>query len=390
MFTKNPHIARLLGGFLALVLLSGAAQGAAMGKLTGLRLDTGTSTITLVAQGSDLPTIKPFVLKSPDRIVIDLPATELNCDLPEVSGFVRSIRAGHPNRQTLRLVLDLEAPCTVKSFPQGDAWKVQIIPPKGQRHNPTWGKPVVVVDAGHGGKDPGAIGPGGTMEKEVTLAIALKLARRLEALGARVVLTRDHDTFIKLKSRVQIAQEAHADLFISIHADALEDHRVTGASVYCLSERGASDKAAAVLAERENAADEIGGVVFSQEAAPVAAILLDLMQRDTINNSLGFAKRVIAGLDAVTGNHADAPKQAGFAVLKAPAIPSVLVEVDYISNRAMERKLASREYQTKLADAIARATLTQIAAMRPAWQGDGEQVATAGGDPMTKLIAGQR
>jgi N-acetylmuramoyl-L-alanine amidase len=211
---------------------------------------------------------------------------------------------------------------------------------------------IVAVDAGHGGVDPGAIGHGGTREKDVTLAIARALARRIDAEpGMHAVLTRNRDEFLELRERIARAHAARADIFVSVHADSIADRSVTGASVYVLSAHGASSEAAKVLADRENAADLMGGVLADQGA--LRPVLLDAAQSEMIGLSATAAERVVNALGNVGAIRKAQVQQAGFVVLKSPEFPSMLVETAYISNPAEERRLRSADQQSRLAEAIA-------------------------------------
>lgn len=214
-------------------------------------------------------------------------------------------------------------------------------------------RPVIVIDAGHGGQDPGAPGVGGQFEKNVTLAAAKELKRQLESSGRyRVHLTRDKDVFIKLGDRVKIARKHGADLFISLHADSIDNHDVRGASIYTLSNT-ASDKQTEKLAARENKADLIGGVDLSHEDKDVANILIDLAMRDTMNQSKFFANTVVNKLSASRVTTLDRTHRfAGFAVLKAADIPSVLIEMGFMSNGREAKALSSPEYRAQIASAI--------------------------------------
>jgi N-acetylmuramoyl-L-alanine amidase len=212
---------------------------------------------------------------------------------------------------------------------------------------------IVAVDAGHGGQDPGATGPGGTHEKDVVLPIARALAERINSEpGMKAVLTRNRDEFLVLRDRIRRARVAKADMFISVHADSIANHEVTGASVYVLSERGATNEAARWLAERENAADLMGGVSLDDKDNTLASVLLDLSQSANISASMTAAQRVLTQLDNVGQVRKSQVQQAGFVVLKSPDIPSMLVETAYISNRSEELRLKSSRYQSQLADAI--------------------------------------
>jgi N-acetylmuramoyl-L-alanine amidase len=212
---------------------------------------------------------------------------------------------------------------------------------------------VIAVDAGHGGEDPGASGRDGTHEKDVTLAIARVLAARIESEpGMHAVLTRTNDVFVPLRERSQRARQAQADLFVSIHADAVLDRSVAGASVYVLSAHGASSEAAKWLAERENAADLVGGVSLEGKDRVLASVLLDLSQSAAMSASMAAAEKVVEQLNSVGEVRKSQVQKAGFMVLKSPDIPSMLIETAYITNPDEERRLRDAAYQEKLADAI--------------------------------------
>ncbi|MCX7662456.1 MAG: N-acetylmuramoyl-L-alanine amidase [Tepidimonas fonticaldi] len=218
---------------------------------------------------------------------------------------------------------------------------------------------VVALDPGHGGEDPGAIGPNGTREKDVVLAIAHRLRDRLDGTRingnpVRVFMTRDDDYFVPLHVRVQKAQRVQADLFVSIHADAFFSPRPRGASVYALSDRGASSAAARWLANRENAADRIGGLPVSVKDATVQRTLLDMSMTAQINDSLQLGGTLLREIDRVGDLHKPRVEQAGFAVLRAPDIPSVLVETAFISNPDEERRLRDPDFQARMAEALER------------------------------------
>jgi N-acetylmuramoyl-L-alanine amidase len=212
---------------------------------------------------------------------------------------------------------------------------------------------VIAVDAGHGGKDPGAIGRSGTHEKHITLAIARRLAAAIDREdGMRAVLVRDDDRFIALRGRIVKARDHKADMFVSIHADSVRDRSIGGSSVYVLSLRGASDEAARWLAERENAADLIGGVSLDDKNDVLASVLLDVTQKESVSNSVDAAESILGALRGITSVHRPRVQHAGFVVLKSPDIPSVLVETAFISNAADERRLKDPVHQAKLAEAI--------------------------------------
>ena len=212
---------------------------------------------------------------------------------------------------------------------------------------------VIAVDAGHGGEDPGATGHAGVHEKDVVLAIAAALARRINSEpGMRAILTRDRDEFLTLRERIRRARTAHADLFVSVHADSIANSAVSGSSVYVLSERGATNEAARWLAERENAADLKGGVSLADKDRRLASVLMDLSQSANISASMSAAQSVIGALQGVGLVRKPQVQQAQFVVLKSPDIPSMLVETAYISNPAEERRLRKTAQQAALAAAI--------------------------------------
>ncbi len=226
------------------------------------------------------------------------------------------------------------------------------MPPRRPGSLPVNRRPMIVIDPGHGGVDPGAVAPGGVYEKHIVLALSRELRRQLLATRRyRAVLTRNRDIFIRLRDRVAIARDKNADLFISVHADSIRNRRVSGPSVYTLSEK-ASDKEAAELAERENKADLIAGVDLTHESADVTNILIDLAQRETMNQSARFAAYLVRSLGQRTRVLTRPHRFAGFAVLKAPDLPSVLLETGFLSNGEDARRLTSKAYRRRLAGAI--------------------------------------
>lgn len=216
-------------------------------------------------------------------------------------------------------------------------------------------RPAIVLDPGHGGVDPGAIGIGGTHEKDITLAMAREIRRQLEATGKyRVFLTRDQDVFIRLRDRIAIARQQSADLFISIHADSMGNRETRGASIYTLSEN-ASDSEAAALAARENRADIIAGVDLSRESRDVTSILIDLAQRETSNHSISLARALVQEMGREVQLLPVNPHRfAGFAVLRAPDVPSALIELGYLSNAQDEGQLNRPQYRQRVASGIVR------------------------------------
>jgi N-acetylmuramoyl-L-alanine amidase len=226
---------------------------------------------------------------------------------------------------------------------------------------------VVAIDAGHGGEDPGAIGAHGTHEKKITLALAQRLARRIDREpGMRAVLVRDGDYYVSLRQRIQKARDARADLFISIHADAFRDRSVRGSSVFILSQSGASSEMARLVAKRENESDLIGGVSLDDKDDLLARVLIDLQQSVTYEGSVRFARESLRSLGQVNRLHKRQVEKAGFAVLKAPDIPSVLVETAFISNPSEEKRLNDPAFQDRLADALMTGILGYFNQVAPA------------------------
>jgi len=320
----------------------------------------------LLLQLSANPRQKVFTLENPHRIVIDLQGTELarGLRLPAASGPVRTLRSGKQPGGTLRLVLEVDRAFEPKVTTSGKQLTIEMgsapkfaAPPRAvlAAHAPTdAGRDIIIaVDAGHGGQDPGATGATGTREKDVVLAIARALARRINAEpGMRAVLTRDADKFIALRERIDIARRARADIFVSVHADAIKNRQVTGSSVYVLSDRGASSEAARWLAEQENAADLKGGISIGDKDGALASVLMQVSQNASIGASMDAAERVLGQLDHVGTVRKTVVQEAGFLVLKSPDIPSMLVETAYISNPGEEKKLRTPSHQAEIAEAI--------------------------------------
>jgi len=332
-----------------------------------------------------------LLLKDPNRLVLDIEGVEFNSVLQSLPGKIsetdpqiRLIRAGRFKPEVVRIVIELKAEVKPQVFtlkPVGEYGHRLVLdlypaePPDPlmallQKHGQgdpfatpaKPGKPAepvvdrlvtVVIDPGHGGEDPGAIGHGGSYEKHVTLSIARRLKAKIDSQpNMRAVLTRDGDFFIPLGQRVAKARKVKADLFVSIHADAFIKPTARGSSVFVLSENGASSTAARWLAQKENAADLIGGVNIGVKDPHLARTLLDLSQTATLNDSLKLAKAVLGEIGDINALHKPHVEQAGFAVLKAPDIPSILVETAFISNPEEEKRLNDEVYQDKMADAL--------------------------------------
>lgn len=318
-------------------------------------------------------TPKIFQLSAPERLVVDFPHTTLSFKLNQKNlsnQLIKTIRAGSPNPGTLRLVFDLNQKI---QFDQKQ-WAASgatsgfrlILSSEGANASSPVNKNyvhrspaknlrdvLVVIDAGHGGKDPGASGPRGTLEKNIVLSIALKLKKMIDnEKGMRAILTRKGDYYISLRQRLDMTRKYDADVFVAIHADAFINPRSKGSSVFALSQTGATSEAARWLAEKENYS-ELGGVDLSDlEDGVVRSVLIDLSQTATIGASLFMGNAVLSELGKFTTLHNEKVEQARFVVLKSPDIPSILVETGFISNPQEEAKLRSNSYQNKLSKAI--------------------------------------
>lgn len=317
---------------------------------------------------------KVFGLKNPERLVIDIMDAQLEADFEQIrlkDTPIKRVRSAVRNQKDVRVVLDLADRVKPQSFvlkpieQYGDRLVVDLYTPEQQKpakrrsDNSLSGQMrevVVAIDAGHGGEDPGAIGPGGVREKEVVLAIAERLATLFEREpGYRPHMIRRDDYYIALRRRTELARQTRADIFLSIHADAFKTPAAQGASVYAISHRGATSETARWLAERENRADLIGGVggvSLDDKDDLLAGVLLDLSMTASLAASLDLGASVLGSMKSVSRLHKKQVEQAGFAVLKSPDIPSLLIETGYISNPREAAALATRSHQNKLARAI--------------------------------------
>lgn len=394
------------------VLAGGGEARAQLAVASDFRLGIHAQKTRLVIELSEPVDYRAFALADPDRIVIDLPEIDWRMrpgSVPRAEGLVQGFRFGLVRPGTSRVVLDLKRSGYIKDAfllpPQDGAMyrfvldiapgsqalgkslasapaarrpqaapraqsarrpaprpKVSVRQPRLRFPSPTR-KPdlgqgkrrVVVIDPGHGGIDPGATGRTGVAEKTITLAAARAIKAGLDQTGRyKVLLTRDRDMFIQLRDRVAIARDKGAELFISLHADTIRNKNVRGLSVYTLSER-ASDKEAAELAERENKADLIAGIDLSGQAPGVTNILIDLAQRESMNASARAAGFLVTELKRVTRLLRNTHRFAGFAVLKAPDVPSLLIEMGFLSNARDEKSLRSAKYRRRLAGAVTKA-----------------------------------
>lgn len=402
----NPLINRRLvvvaGAAAVMWPIVSQAAGRVLGIASAMRLyDHGTHT-RLVLELSQQVDFSLFRLADPYRVVIDLPELDwaVGNKAPDTVGLVKSVRFGLFQTGNARIVVDLGGPANIKNAfvlpatgqtpfrfvvdlePMERAQFMAVLGPQhkiGQfgvpaqqtaSAQPPAAKPsiedakaapkvasqkkIIAIDPGHGGVDPGAIGVSGIYEKIITLAAAQQLRTRLEGTGRyKVILTRDHDVSLGLSERRDIARAAQADIFVSLHADSIANKAVRGLSVYTLSER-ASDKEAEALAEQENSADSIIGIDLSHETQEVRHILVDLAQRESMNLATKLAAKLINELEREVTLVRNSHRFARFAVLKSPDIPSVLIEMGYLSNREDETYLKKDTYRAKLMTALVR------------------------------------
>ncbi len=356
------------------VMLASTAIAAGAAEVRELRVASSTERTRLVLDLSASVDYRLFSLENPHRIVIDLKSATMGsaARVPDFRpGVLQRVRTGVQNGRDLRVVLDLDRGVRPRSFiePPGDGrgHRLVIDLPAGdgnlaeapartvQTALPSSDRDIIIaIDAGHGGRDPGAIGPAGTFEKTITLAVAREIARQVNAMrGYKAVLIRDSDVFIPLEQRYRLARQAQADLFVSIHADAAPRSTAAGSSVYVLSTRGATNEAARWLADRENAADLVGGVKLDDKDNTLAAVLLDLAQSATMKASEDSANQVLNALKRVGKAHKPAVERANFVVLRSPDVPSMLVEAAFLSNPGEERKLNDPDYRRRLSAAVA-------------------------------------
>lgn len=374
--------------FLAGILLGGCvAAAAAQPVVTAVRTGEHVGLTRLVLDLTEKVDFRTFTLADPYRVVVDLSRVEWRVapGKDDRKGVISGLRFAQFGPRTSRMVIDVREPVEVrKAFlltPRGN-WAYRFVidvapvdeasfansagapeerakraarpsPPKPPRKPAA--RHVVVLDAGHGGVDPGAIGVSGVREKTVTLSAVRELKNILQKTNRyKVILTRNSDRFLRLRERVAMARDAGAHLFVSLHADSIGRRGVRGASVYTLSEK-ASDAEAAALAAKENKADLLGGVLLKVEDEEVEEILIDLGQRETKNRSAGFANIALPELGRRVRTLRNGHRFAGFAVLKAPEVPSVLVEMGYLSNRRDERMLSTAKGRRPVLEALAKA-----------------------------------
>ena len=367
-------------GMLALVVIGFTPIFAA--QVQSVRLAPNSDHTRLVIDLDSPVKHQIMTLPTPERLVIDLQGAALpkGFKLPKGSGVIARVRSGEQEKR-LRLVADLKSHVTVKSFlipAQGRSKDRLVIDLYHQSSEQIEVKPVktypnkardliIAVDAGHGGKDPGSIGPRGTQEKLVVMQIAKRLTDTInKAEGMQAFMVRDSDKKIQYRERMNRARAKNADLFISIHADSFSDPTVTGSSVYVLSQRGASSTAARWLANKLNSDDLVGGVSLNDKEDMLASVLLDLSQNATIAASTSIGKSVLNELDTIRRVRKKSVQYANFAMIKSPDVPSILVETAYISNPQEEKMLKDPMHQQKIANAIFKGVKTYFKNNPPA------------------------
>ncbi|AMW86786.1 N-acetylmuramoyl-L-alanine amidase [Pseudomonas yamanorum] len=358
--------------------------GVSAAQIRNARLWRSDNKLRLVLDLSGPVQYKTFTLTAPERLIIDLSGAKLTGDFSQLAltnSGITSIRSGHFGQGDTRIVLDLKAPMQLNSFllpPQDGQGHRLVLDLTTATHAPmqiaaapaALAAPVpapvdkahpkrdiiVVVDPGHGGKDPGAIGSKGQREKDVVLSIAQLLAKRLKReKGFDVKLVRNDDFFVPLRKRVDIARQHKADMFISVHADAAPRLTASGASVYALSEGGATSATARFMAQRENGADLLGATTLlnlKDKDPMLAGVILDMSMNATIASSLQLGSSVLGSLQSITTLHQKRVEQAGFAVLKSPDVPSILVETGFISNTQDAQRLVTARHQQAVADGL--------------------------------------
>ncbi len=374
LIARRLFIKRISRYGLSAALLLGAKPAFArpLNTLTGIRISQSTEDHTRVV--FDLTgefEHRLFTLADPYRVVIDLEDTrksEAIAVSQKTTNLMSGLRSASKDNGRLRVVLDLQGKVRPRSFalkPDGksghrlvvDLHATNLSPTpiktSQQERNQHKTKYVIALDPGHGGKDPGAIGKNGTREKDVALAVAKKMKTLINRTpGYQAILTRDADRFVSLRNRVKKAREAEADIFVSLHADSFHKDYVKGASVYALSLSGASSEAARWIAKKENSSDLIGGISLDDKDDLIASVLLDLSQTATIQDSLELGSDVLSHMSKVSKLNHRKVQQAGFAVLKAPDMPSILIETAFLSNPTEEKKLRNPKHQQRLAQAV--------------------------------------
>ncbi|MAC37466.1 MAG: N-acetylmuramoyl-L-alanine amidase [Halieaceae bacterium] len=381
-------------------------------EVSAVRLWRAPDHTRVVLDVSEQVSFTRLKLENPERFVVDLKNSRLTSSLaalPLAGTPISQLRSGIREGTDLRLVVDLKSKVKTSVFllppneVNGYRVVIDLFDPPSSQSDP---EPVlsvdsldarrdiiVAIDAGHGGEDPGASGPGNLREKTVVLQIARRLEQQLSGVpGFKPVLIRSGDYYVSLKSRRSKARELRADLLVSIHADAFRQTSAHGASVYALSTRGATSTAAKYLAENENAADLVGGVEVAEMDPVLASVLTDLSMTGTLDTSLNLGALILEQIGGVARLHKKQVEQAGFAVLKSPDVPSLLIETGFISNPTESERLSTPAYQDKMARAIRRGIQSWFARQPPpgtllAWQREqgGREVTVAPGDTLSEI-----
>jgi len=349
--------------------ISSAAKSAAgsVAQVKDIRLSKNKGYVRLVFDLDGIADHSIFALHAPERVVLDIKKANMQhgmVDRVQANSLIKSIRSGERNGDDLRVVFDLSKGVTPRSFllaPSGQSGHRLVIDlhddKKASTVKSTNKRDVIIaIDAGHGGRDPGATGRAGTQEKLITLQIAKRLEKTInQQRGMQAILVRKNDRYMRLRDRIAKARDNHADMMISLHADSYPDPRARGSSIYALSVDGASSETARMLADKENAADLLfGDVNLAVDDQMVKEVLFDLSLTGTIESSLDIGGEILSQIKTVNRVHKKQVQQAGFAVLKAPNIPSILIETAFLSNPREEKNLRSSAHQQKVAKAITR------------------------------------
>jgi len=371
-------IKRLLNIYIFLLVISVSNIVFAATVINAFKLSVQGSSADFTLNFSNQPDYKIFLLDGPDRLVIDLKNTKWQAphsNIAQNNGLVKQVRHAKKNNDNLRVVIDLTQSVKIQSHlvskPGNNRQNYKLVITMSAKHPQTTQientnpiptpalreklKPLIIIDAGHGGNDPGTMGKRGTKEKNLTLeyAIALKTAL-LSTNHYKVYMTRNHDHYVALKQRVRSAENKHGDLFISLHADSHRNQNIKGLSIYTLSDK-ASDKESEELAQKENRPGKIGNILLEDENDDVTNLLIDLVQRDTKNRSASFAELLVQELRHNNKMLFKPHRFAGFRVLTGPDIPSVLIEMGYLSNSQEEKMLNSVTHKKELVSSIVKA-----------------------------------
>lgn len=405
--TQLKHIVLTVMILVASLLVSQAFAA----DINGVRMWRAPDHTRLVFDLSGPVKHEILTLSSPERVVIDISAASLKSSFDSLDFDktpITKLRSGVRNKKDLRLVLDMNQAIKPRSFllaASGDLHDRLVVDLYDQKqksspiiisaNNSKKRDIIIAIDAGHGGEDPGALGPGKLREKDVVLKIAKKLKDKIDkTTGYSARLIRTGDYYIGLTKRRELARKYQADMFVSIHADAFSDARANGTSVYALSPRGATSASAKFLAQKQNSADLVGGVSLSDKDDVLASVLFDLSMTASLDASLDVGREVLTQIKQVSRLHKKQVEQAGFAVLKSPDMPSILVETGFISNPQESRRLNSSSYQYKMANAIHVGIERYFSSHPPdgtliAWQqqnsGKGRQYVVSSGDTLSGI-----